>query len=115
MRNYLNIFKNLLIIILLVVVLKLINTNRNLTKQRVDDLKVQRQASEKIVKAKEQEIAALRSKITDEEFLIDEAVEILNELRQSKLEVETLYVEKVQKINTFDANELKAYFDEELN
>lgn len=115
MRNYLNIFKNLLIIILLVVVLKLINTNRHLTKQRVDDLKVQRQASEQIVKAKEREIADLRSKINDEEFLIDEAVEILNELRQSKREVETLYVEKVQKINTFDANELKAYFDEELN
>ena len=99
----------------MVVVLKLINTNRHLSNDRLQALKAQREASQKIVSTKEQEIKSLRSKLADEEFFIDEAVNILNELRQSKVEVETLYVEKVQKINTFDANELKAYFDEELN
>lgn len=101
--------------LLCVVVLKLLNTNKDLSNQRAKDLKNQRKQSEKLVAEKEREVQSLRRQLATDEILIDESLSILNELRNTKKEVETLYVERIQKINTLNANELKAYFDDELN
>jgi hypothetical protein len=81
----------------------------------VKDLQKQRKQSERAVAMKEKEIEVLRVKLNDEEFIVDEALTILNDLREQRMDVETLYVERIQKVSTFDANELKAYFDDELN
>lgn len=115
MRNYSNLFKNLAIVILCVVVLKLWNVNRQLSMAHVKDLQKQRKQSERAVAMKEKEIEVLRVKLNDEEFIVDEALTILNDLREQRMDVETLYVGRIQKVSTFDANELKAYFDDELN
>lgn len=115
MTNYFNLFKNLAIVILCVAVLKLWNVNSHLSTAHAKQLQKQREQSERVVARKEKEVEALRVKLNGEEFLIDEAVTILNDLRQQRMEVETLYVERIQKVGTFDANELKAYFDDELN
>ena len=101
--------------LLCVVVLKLLNTNMDLSNQRAKDLKNQRKQSEKLVAEKEREVQSLRRQLATDEILIDESLSIVNELRNTKKEVETLYVERIQKINTLNANELKAYFDDELN
>lgn len=101
--------------LLCVVVFKLLNANKNLSNQRAKDLKNQRKQSEKLVAEKEREVQSLRRQLATDEFLIDESLSIVNELRNTKKEVETLYVERIQKINTLNANELKAYFDDELN
>jgi hypothetical protein len=115
MTNYFNLFKNLAIVILCVAVLKLWNVNRQLSITHVKDLQKQRKQSERVVAMKENEVESLRVKLNDEEFILDEAVTILNDLRGQRVEVETLYVERIQKVSTFDANELKAYFNDELN
>ena len=115
MTKYFNLFKNLTIVILCVLVLKLWNVNKQLSSANVRDLQKQREESKRIIAMKEKEVDALRLKLNSEKFLIDEAVTILNGLREQKAEVETLYVERIQKVSTFDANELKAYFDDELN
>jgi hypothetical protein len=81
----------------------------------VKDLQKQRKQSERAVAMKEKEIEVLRVKLNDEEFIVDEALTILNDLREQRMDVETLYVGRIQKVSTFDANELKAYFDDELN
>lgn len=101
--------------LLCVVALKLLNTNKNFSNQRAKDLKNQRKQSEKLVAEKEREVQSLRRQLATDEILIDESLSIVNELRNTKKEVETLYVERIQKINTLNANELKAYFDDELN
>ena len=115
MKNYTNLLKNLLIIILCVSVLKMCNVNRELNREAVKALQKERKRSEKIVKVKEEEVQLLREKLVEETMLIDEAVNVLNDLRNARHEVETLYVEKIQTVRTFDANKLKNYFDEELN
>lgn len=115
MKNYTNLLKNLLIIILCVSVLKMCNVNRELNRDAVKALQKERKKSEQLVKLKEREVRLLREKLVEENMLIDEAVSVLNDLRNARRDVETLYVEKIQTVRTFDANELKNYFDEELN
>lgn len=114
MKNYTNLLKNLLIIILCVCVLKMCNVNRELNRDGIKALQKERKKSETIIRVKEQEVRLLREKLVEETMLIDEAVDVLNDLRNARRDVETLYVEKIQTVRTFDANELKNYFDEEL-
>lgn len=115
MSKYINIFKNLALIVLALLCLKFFNDKRNLEQKSIKDLQKQREQSEKLVVKKELEIQRLRDVIQTESNLIDESIELFNQLQDEKRDVETVYVEKIKIINNYDANQLKKYFDEELN
>lgn len=114
-QSYSNILKNFAIIILVIFCLVLQNRNTNLNEKRIEDIRHERKVYEKTVRNKEREIKRLRKLINRETTLIDESIDILNELQQEKRDIETVYVEKVRIINSYDAKQLKKYFDEELN
>jgi cell division protein ZapA (FtsZ GTPase activity inhibitor) len=77
-------------------------------------LRKQRKESELIVNKKLNEIDFLKQQIERDQFLIDESLNVIAELQNEKRKVEKVYVDNVKKINTFDATQLKNYFDEEL-
>jgi hypothetical protein len=77
-------------------------------------LKKQRRQSEIVVEKKLYEIDSLKQQIEREQYLIDESLMIIQDLHNQKTKVEKVYVEKVTEINTYDANQLKNYFNEEL-
>lgn len=114
MSKYFNLFKNLLIIVLCIIILKQFGQNRQLSRINAKIIKQERKKAQEIIDKKEKEILDLKDKIVYENELIDESIELFNQLSLEKSKVETLYVEKVQKINTIDANELKEYFYEEF-
>jgi hypothetical protein len=77
-------------------------------------LKRQRRQSELLVNKKLNEIESLKEEIEREQYLIDESLMVIRDLHNQKSKVEKVYVEKVAEINTYDANQLKNYFNEEL-
>jgi hypothetical protein len=77
-------------------------------------LKRQRRQSELLVNKKLHEIDSLKQQIEREQYLIDESLIVIRDLHNQKTKVEKVYVEKVTEINTFDATQLKNYFNEEL-
>lgn len=115
MRNYTNLFKNILLILLLIVIIKLYNEKNELRSINHKMLKRQRQQSELLVHKKLIEIDSLKQQIEREQYLIDESLMIIKDLHNQKTKVEKIYIEKVTEINTYDANQLKNYFNEELN
>ena len=115
MYNYKALIKNLFLIVFIVQIIKLYIEKNELRSTNHKLLVNQRKQSEKLVAEKEREVQSLRRQLATDEILIDESLSIVNELKNTKKEVETLYVERIQKINTLNANELKAYFDDELN
>ena len=114
MRNYTNLFKNILLIVLLIVIIKLYNEKNELRSINHKMLKRQRKQSELIVNKKLNEIDSLKQQIEREQYLIDESLIIIRDLHNQKTKVEKVYVEKIKEINTFDATQLKTYFNEEL-
>jgi len=114
MRNYTNLFKNILLIIFLIAILKLYNEKNELRSINHKILKRQRRQSELLVNKKLNEIDSLKQNIKREQYLINEALIVINDLQNQKTKVEKIYVEKVTEINTYDANQLKNYFNEEL-
>ena len=114
MHNYTNLLKNISLIILIVIILKLYNEKNELRSMNQKMLRKQRQESELIVNKKLQEIARLKDEIARDEYLIDESLNMIAELQNEKRKVEKVYVDNVKKINTFDATQLKNYFNEEL-
>lgn len=114
MHNYTNLLKNISLIILIVIILKLYNEKNELRSTNQKMLRKQRQESELIVNKKLQEIARLKDEIARDEYLIDESLNMIAELQNEKRKVEKVYVDNVKKINTFDATQLKNYFNEEL-
>jgi predicted Holliday junction resolvase-like endonuclease len=114
MRNYTNLFKNILLIIFLIAILKLYNEKNELRSINHKILKRQRRQSELLVNKKLNEIDSLKQNIKREQYLINEALIVINDLQNQKTKVEKVYVEKVTEINTYDANQLKNYFNEEL-
>jgi hypothetical protein len=77
-------------------------------------LKRQRQQSELVVSKKLNEIDSLKKQIEREQYLIDESLKVIRDLHNQKTKVQKVYVEKVTEINTYDATQLKNYFNEEL-
>jgi hypothetical protein len=77
-------------------------------------LKRQKRQSELLVNKKLNEIESLKEEIEREQYLIDESLMVIRDLHNQKSKVEKVYVEKVAEINTYDANQLKNYFNEEL-
>jgi predicted Holliday junction resolvase-like endonuclease len=114
MRNYTNLFKNILLIIFLIAILKLYNEKNELRSINHKILKRQRRQSELLVNKKLNEIDSLKQNVKREQYLIDEALIVINDLQNQKTKVEKVYIEKVTEINTYDANQLKNYFNEEL-
>jgi predicted Holliday junction resolvase-like endonuclease len=114
MRNYTNLFKNILLIIFLIAILKLYNEKNELRSINHKILKRQRRQSELLVNKKLNEIDSLKQNVKREQYLINEALIVINDLQNQKTKVEKVYVEKVTEINTYDANQLKNYFNEEL-
>jgi hypothetical protein len=114
MSNYTNLFKNILLIIFLIAILKLYNEKNELRSINHKILKRQRRQSELLVNKKLNEIDSLKQNIKREQYLINEALIVINDLQNQKTKVEKVYVEKVTEINTYDANQLKNYFNEEL-
>lgn len=114
MHNYTNLLKNISLIILIVIILKLYNEKNELRSMNQKMLKKQRQESELIVDKKLQEIGRLKEQIERDQFMIDESLNVIAELQNEKRKVEKVYVDNVKKINTFDATQLKNYFNEEL-
>jgi len=114
MRNYTNLFKNILLIVLLIVIIKLYNEKNELRSINHKMLKRQRKQSELIVNKKLNEIDSLKQQIEREQYLIDESLMVIRDLHNQKTKVEKVYVEKVKEINTYDATQLKNYFNEEL-
>jgi cell division protein ZapA (FtsZ GTPase activity inhibitor) len=114
MHNYTNLLKNISLIILIVIILKLYNEKNELRSINQKMLKKQRQESELIVDKKLQEIGRLKEQIERDQFMIDESLNVIAELQNEKRKVEKVYVDNVKKINTFDATQLKNYFNEEL-
>lgn len=114
MYNYVNLFKNILLIVFLIAILKLYNEKNELRSINHKLLKKQRRESELVVNKKLDEIASLKEQIEREKYLIDEALVAINDLQKQKTKVEKVYVEKVKEINTYDATQLKNYFNEEL-
>jgi predicted Holliday junction resolvase-like endonuclease len=114
MRNYTNLFKNILLIIFLIAILKLYNEKNELRSINHKILKRQRRQSELLVNKKLNEIDSLKQNVKREQYLSDEALIVINDLQNQKTKVEKVYIEKVTEINTYDANQLKNYFNEEL-
>lgn len=114
MRNYTNLFKNILLIVFLIAILKLYNEKNELRSINHKMLKRQRRQSELLVNKKLNEIESLKEEIEREQYLIDESLMVIRDLHNQKSKVEKVYVEKVTEINTYDANQLKNYFNEEL-
>ena len=114
MRNYTNLFKNILLIVFLIAILKLYNEKNELRSINHKMLKRQRRQSELLVNKKLNEIESLKEEIEREQYLIDESLMVIRDLHNQKSKVEKVYVEKVAEINTYDANQLKNYFNEEL-
>ncbi len=114
MHNYTNLLKNISLIILIVIILKLYNEKNELRSMNQKMLRKQRQESELIVNKKLQEISRLKDEIARDEYLIDESLNMIAELQNEKRKVDKVYVDNVKKINTFDAIQLKNYFNEEL-
>jgi len=114
MRNYTNLFKNILLIVFLIAILKLYNEKNELRSINHKMLKRQRRQSELLVNKKLNEIDSLKQQIEREQYLIDESLIIIRDLHNQKTKVEKVYVEKIKEINTFDATQLKNYFNEEL-
>jgi predicted Holliday junction resolvase-like endonuclease len=114
MTNYTNLFKNILLIVLLIAIFKLYNEKNELRSMNTKMLKRHRQLSEKVVEKKLNEIDSLKQQIKREQYLIDEALIAINDLQNQKTNVEKVYVEKITEINSFDANQLKNYFKDEL-
>jgi hypothetical protein len=77
-------------------------------------LKRQRKQSELIVNKKLNEIDSLKKQIEREQYLIDESLMVIRDLHNQKTKVDKVYVEKIKEINTFDATQLKNYFNDEL-
>jgi cell division protein ZapA (FtsZ GTPase activity inhibitor) len=115
MQNYTNLFKNIFLVLSLIVIFKLYNEKNELRSINQKLLKKQRKESELIVDMKLKQIDSLKQELGRSEYLIDEALNAISDLQNEKRKVEKVYVEKVNKINTFDANQLKNYFNEELN
>jgi hypothetical protein len=114
MHNYTNLLKNFFLITLIVIILKLYNEKNELRSMNTKMLRKQRKESELIVNKKLNEIDFLKQQIERDQFLIDESLNVIAELQNEKRKVEKVYVDNVKKINTFDATQLKNYFDEEL-
>lgn len=114
MRNYTNLFKNILLIVLLIVIIKLYNEKNELRSINQKMLKRQRKQSELIVNKKLNEIDSLKKQIEREQYLIDESLMVIRDLHNQKTKVDKVYVEKIKEINTFDATQLKNYFNDEL-
>jgi hypothetical protein len=114
MRNYTNLLKNILLIVLLIVIIKLYNEKNELRSINHKMLKRQRKQSELVVNKKLNEIDSLKQQIEREQYLIDESLKVIRDLKNQKTKVEKVYVEKVMEINTYDATQLKNYFNEEL-
>ena len=115
MVKYLNVIKNVIIVVLCFITLKQFSYNKELKSINAKIIKQERKKAQKIIDQKEQEILNLKYQIVYEGHLIHESVELFNQLEVEKKEVETIYVEKINLINNLSANELKKYFNEELN
>lgn len=114
MYNYVNLFKNILLIVFLIAILKLYNEKNELRSINHKLLKKQRRESELVVNKKLDEIESLKEEIEREQYLIDESLMVIRDLHNQKSKVDKVYVEKVKEINTYDATQLKNYFNEEL-
>ena len=115
MPKYLNAIKNVIIVVLCFITLKQFSYNKELKGINSKIIKQERKKAQKIIDQKQQEIINLKHQIVYENQLINESVELYNQLQVEKREVETVYVEKIKLINSLNANELKEYFNEELN
>jgi len=114
MYNYQSIIKNLFLIVFIVQIIKLYNEKNELSSINKKLLKKQKRQSELIVKNKLKEIDSLKQQIERDEYLIDEALNIIADLQNEKSKIEKVYIDNVKEINTFDANELKNYFKDEI-
>jgi hypothetical protein len=114
MKKYINVFKNFVILLLIGISTVLFIRVQKANDSKLKELQKIRKRSEEVVQKKEREIQNLRTSIQEEQILIEHAIKAINQITIKKQEVETLYVNKVREINSFDANELKNYFYEEL-
>jgi hypothetical protein len=114
MYNYKDLIKTLFLIVFIIQIIKLYNEKNELRSINHKMLKRQRKQSEVLVNKKMDEIDSLKQQIKHEEYLIDEALLVIRDLHNQKTKVEKVYVEKVMELNTYDATQLKNYFDEEL-
>ena len=114
MYNYKELIKTLFLIVFIIQIIKLYNEKNELRSINHKLLKKQRRQSELIVNKKLDEIASLKKQIEREQYLINEAFVAINDLHNQKTKVERIYVDKVKEINTYNANQLKNYFNEEL-
>jgi hypothetical protein len=114
MYNYKSLIKNLFLIVFVIQIIKLYNEKNELRSINHKMLKRQKKQSELLVNKKLNEIDSLKQQIEREQYLIDESLIVIRDLHNQKTKVEKVYVEKVKEINTFDATQLKNYFNEEL-
>jgi hypothetical protein len=114
MYNYKSLIKNLFLIVFIIQIIKLYNEKNELRSINHKMLKRQRKQSEVLVNKKLHEIDSLKQQIEREQYLIDESLMVIQDLHNQKTKVEKVYVEKITEINTYDATQLKNYFDEEL-
>jgi hypothetical protein len=114
MKQYIDVFKNFVILILIGISANLFFRVQKSNNSKIKELQKMRKRSEEVVKKKEREIQNLRLTIKEEHIMIDQALKTINQITIKKQETETLYVNKVEEINSFDANALKNYFNEEL-
>jgi len=115
MTDYKGLIKNLFLFVFIIMIFKVYHEKNELRSINNKLLKKQRKHSEYIIGIKKKQIDSLQQELIRSEYLIDESLNAINDLQNEKRKVEKVYVEKVNKINTFDANQLKNYFDEELN
>jgi hypothetical protein len=114
MKKYVEVFKSFVILILIGISANLFLRVQKANNSKIKELQKMRKRSEEVVQKKEREIQNLRISIEEERNLVDQAIKTINQITIKKQDAETLYVNKVQEINSFDANELKNYFNEEL-
>lgn len=114
MDSIINVLKNIVIVMLIGLASNLYYRIQKANNTKLKELQKIRMQSEEVVRKKEYEIQALKKSIQSEQLRIDKAFAQINQIQLKKQEVETLYVNKIYQINSFDANQLKNYFHEEL-
>jgi hypothetical protein len=77
-------------------------------------LRRQKKESQLIIEKKLVQIDSLKNIIERNDYLINEALVAINDLQKSKVLQNKIYIERVKVINSFDAIQLKEYFNEEL-
>ena len=114
MNDYKTLIKYLFLFVFIIYIIKLNLEKNELRSVNHRLLRRQKKESQLIIEKKLVQIDSLKNIIERNDYLINEALVAINDLQKSKVLQNKIYIERVKVINSFDAIQLKEYFNEEL-